>query len=302
MADDRFADPIEALREPAVRDLEEIDDRYLALEKEHEASILALRKRYEEQYAKILERRRKILDSSGSGGTPALKGFWRTVLQNSAEFQEDIERHDEPVLDCLRDVRTEFLDENARDQGFKVVFLFGPNPYFRNETLEKTYHTERKSMYADRLECVKIDASAIEWHEGKNVTVEVVSRRVKSRRQARPAKPRKEELPRPSFFRRCFRNLGPDQEIPEEELEDSDVEDSLDLMDCLMDEDFEQGLAIRDHLVLHAVRWYTGEACEDEEEGESEESEEEDRSGSAGEEEEEESEEEDAAPPSRGRK
>ncbi|CAE8582612.1 unnamed protein product, partial [Polarella glacialis] len=62
-------------------------------------------------------------------------------------------------------------------------------------------------------------------------------------------------------------------EIPEEELEDSEAEDEEDLMEFLMHDDTEQGLALRDALVPHAVRWFTGEACsedEEEEDGESE--------------------------------
>lgn len=260
------------VRNAAILELEAIDERYIAVEREHELKRIALRQHLELQYAALLERRREALlrppsdaNIDHAQATPAIPGFWRTVLQNSAEFQEEIERHDEPVLDYLRDIRTEWLDPKSFHLGFRVRFIFSPNPYFSNPELEKVYYTERNHLYADRLECVKVQAPPILWHPGRDVTVDVVSKKAKGTVRRRSTKPRKEEVPRASFFRTCFRNLGPDEEIPEEELEADDG--SADVMDCLVEDDFEQGLALRDHLVPHAVRWYTGEACEDEEDG-----------------------------------
>lgn len=117
---------------------------------------------------------------------------------------------------------------------------------------------------------MRIEATSIDWMPGRNVTVEVVSKKGKSGARRRSGKKQREErreMPRASFFRTCFRNLGPNEEIPEEELDED--EDEEDFMDCLLEDDYEQALALRDYLIPHAVRWYTGEACEDEEEGSS---------------------------------
>lgn len=269
------------IRTPAVKDLEALDEELLQLERRHEAECLSLRRRYERQWIDITERRREVLLRPDPGSsspdaptaTPGLPGFWRLVLQNSAEFQEDIERHDEPVLDHLVDIRTASLDQDSADTGFRITFVFEPNPFFSNLVLEKVYRTERRSRFANRLQCMKIESSKIEWKSGRNVTVELISKKAKSSARRR-TRPRKEEVWRPSFFRSCFRNLGPDEVVPEEEIEDSDMDNCMDLMDCLMEDDFEQGLALRDYIIPHAIRWYTGEACEDEEEDGEEEEEE----------------------------
>ncbi|CAE8598849.1 unnamed protein product, partial [Polarella glacialis] len=92
----------------------------------------------------------------------------------------DIERHDEPVLDCLRDIQTRWLDDDARDTGFQISFIFASNPYFSNDLLEKVYHTQRSNQYVDRLRVTKISATKIDWLPGKNVTVEVVSKKPKN--------------------------------------------------------------------------------------------------------------------------
>merc|ERR1719389_551051 len=73
-----------------------------------------------------------------------------------------------------------------------------------------------------------------------------------------------EEKPRASFFRTFFRNLGEDFELPtdeEDEDEDEDDDEDFDLMEMYIQDDVEWSEALRDHIVQHAVRYYTGEAC-----------------------------------------
>jgi len=106
------------------------------------------------------------------------------------------------------------------------------------------------------------------------VTVETVTRKAKGGGRKKQSKARREEVLRSSFFRGFFRNLGPDEEIPEEELQDEDEEDMGDLMECLLSADYEQALALRESIVPHAVRWYTGDACDDDDDTEEEEDEE----------------------------
>eukprot|EP00931_Biecheleriopsis_adriatica_P011689 TRINITY_DN11276_c0_g2_i1.p1 TRINITY_DN11276_c0_g2~~TRINITY_DN11276_c0_g2_i1.p1 ORF type:complete len:335 (-),score=104.45 TRINITY_DN11276_c0_g2_i1:448-1452(-) len=256
---------------PVVADLEALDEELSALEQETKAEELALKRRYEEEWAKLLAERQRVLTrmkgaADSKAGTPAIPGFWRTVLQNSPLFAEDVQRHDEPVLDFLSDIQSSYIDDNDPFKGFKILFLFSLNPYFSNRVLEKTYLTESKAYM--RPQFVKISATRIDWLPGKNVTVDVVVSKKAKHARRRPAKPRREEVPRPSFFRTFFRNLGPDEEIPDDESE-SDLEDG-ELMNALIDEDLEQGMGLRDSVVPHAVRWFTGEACSEDESGDGE--------------------------------
>ena len=54
-----------------------------------------------------------LAEDRGTGvkasGTPALPDFWETVFQNSEEFQEMVEEYDEPVLEYLQDVTSEWI-------------------------------------------------------------------------------------------------------------------------------------------------------------------------------------------------
>lgn len=278
----------------AVAELQALDDEYLALEAQYRLRLLELDREYEPHYAALLEQRRQRLAYPASNGvaevcgdaqreqsssssclpkaTPGVPGFWKVVLQNSAEFQEDIEEHDEPVLDYLRDIRCEPFEEG--ELGFRLVMAFDPNPYFSNMELVKLYHTSRKNQFIDRVDCVKIEAPTISWRSGKNVTVETVTRKAKGGGRKKQSKPRREEVSRASFFRGFFRNLGPDEDIPEEELQDEDEDDMGDLMECLLTADYEQALALRESIVPHAVRWYTGDACDDDDDDTEEEDEE----------------------------
>eukprot|EP00928_Gymnodinium_smaydae_P029917 TRINITY_DN22392_c0_g1_i1.p1 TRINITY_DN22392_c0_g1~~TRINITY_DN22392_c0_g1_i1.p1 ORF type:complete len:358 (+),score=87.60 TRINITY_DN22392_c0_g1_i1:141-1214(+) len=280
-----------SIRTAAVRDLEEIDDEYDRVLRAHEAERLDLKRKFEKRFAEVLRKRKEVIQEAEAWARSraeaglSVPGFWRIALQNAAEFQEDIEKHDECVLDCLRHVDSEWLDDADRDLGFRIRFDFEPNPYFSNTSLEKVYHTERKNKYVNRLECVRIEATKISWYAGKNVTVELVSKKPVGRRR-RQVKVRKEEVSRPSFFRTFFRNLGPDEEFPEDEWDDdADEERCSHMMECLIDEDYDQGLALRERIIPHAVRWYSGEAREgrnDEADGEGEEEEEEDAGDHAG--------------------
>mmetsp|Transcript_76027 Transcript_76027/g.246765 ORF Transcript_76027/g.246765 Transcript_76027/m.246765 type:complete len:390 (+) Transcript_76027:167-1336(+) len=275
--EDEFAD------NPVVQELRRLDDEYLLLQELQRVERLVLDRKFAQRYAPILERRAQRLAGQGHifeghrVATGSIPGFWKTVLQNTDEFQEDIEEHDEVLLDYLRDIGHEYLDDLGLT-GFKLILYFEPNPFFTDTELVKVYHTERKGDFIDQLDCVRIEAPKIGWKPGKNVTVELVLRKSKGAGKKK-SKARREEVSRPSFFRTFFRNLGPDEEIPEEELEDmlddEYEEDTQALMDCLLDDDYQQAIALQHNIIPHAIRWFTGAACEDDEDEDDDDEEEE---------------------------
>eukprot|EP00930_Biecheleria_cincta_P041869 TRINITY_DN28778_c0_g1_i1.p1 TRINITY_DN28778_c0_g1~~TRINITY_DN28778_c0_g1_i1.p1 ORF type:complete len:403 (+),score=107.24 TRINITY_DN28778_c0_g1_i1:31-1209(+) len=272
---------------PVVQGLRDLDDKYVELELELQEKLTELERRYDKRRAPILERRRMRLteadeladvgrEASASStakppstsvedslckaaATPAVPGFWRTVLQNSTEFAQDIEEYDEPLLEYLQDVTVEHVDKTVAATGsFKVTFHFAANPFITNTELVKIYHMDRPEPYAGRLECVKVESDMISWRAGKNFTVLVRPRHQSSGRKKKP-----KQVPKASFFRSFFRKLGPDEEVPEEELEEEDHEDPEGIMEYLLEEDYERGRALRDYIVPHAVRWFTGDACDE---------------------------------------
>merc|ERR1719330_726160 len=108
--------------------------------------------------------------------------------------------------------------------------------------------TEETNPYCGEIEVEEIKCSEIRWKPGKNVTVEIVTKKVKgggAKKQKQKGKEKEE--PRPSFFRHFFRNMKPDSE----------------LVEMLMQSDHEVGTVLRNCIIPWAVRWYTGEAAPD---------------------------------------
>merc|ERR1712080_47859 len=117
---------------------------------------------------------------------------------------------------------------------------------------------------------------------GKDVTV----KSVKKKKDGKAAKAVVVKKPQASFFRNFFLNLGEEHPLPDalgskapELMEDSDgEEEEEDAVERLMEEDHDTATAVRDHLIQHAVRYFTGEMAgeEDEEEEEGSDEDEED--------------------------
>lgn len=292
---------------PVVKNLKEICDKVTALELEFEKAVEELENKYNKQKKPLFDERRKVLGGEGGDdvvGTASLPKFWLKALKRHPAFEDLIQEYDHQVLEYLRDLVVEDLDESDHKKGFKLTFKFGANPFFGNAELVKEYHTERPTHYNGNVTATEIKATEIEWKEGKNITIAVVKKK-KTGGGAKKAKKNKDkEEARPSFFRDFFRNLSPDEKLPPDaclqaralaqmysggdESDDDDDVDEEDLRECLLEADLEAGNAIRDNIYPWAVRWYTGEACP---EGDEEDSEEEDL-----EEDEEESDEESSAP------
>jgi len=276
---------------PVVKELKEIDDQYLALEKEYEKQVNELTNKYTAKQKPFLEQRKQILTSAQGGdsdtGTPAVKGFWLKAMQNHPAFEECIQDWDEPVLEYLVDIEKSQLDDSDHSKGFRLIFHFAENPYFTNTELTKEYHTEETNPYYGDMETKKIVATEIDWKAGKNVTVEKIAKKVKGggAKKAKQKEKSKEEA-RPSFFRDFMRNLEagmkPTPDMMEQaqamfEDEDEDEDDYGAIIDMLLENDFEVGCAIRDNIIPFAVRWYTGEASpEDDDDDEDDEEEDDD--------------------------
>merc|ERR1712137_190040 len=132
------------------------------------------------------------------------------------------------------------------------------------------------------MDMEEIKASPISWKSGKNITVVKTSKKKKCGGKKKTEV--KEEV-RKSFFRYFFKNLKPGEDLPEDIPDDVMGEDDSDgdpgqLMEMLMENDHESGMALRDQIIPYAVRWYTGEAVmemdDDDDEDESEEDDEDD--------------------------
>lgn len=274
---------------PVVKALKEIDDKYCKIEVEFEHEVEMLKKKFYERQAPLLQERTKVLNATdGCGeedkkfGTPACRGFWLQAMQNNDEFADVLEEWDEPVLQYLEDITQCNLDDEAPEKGFKLELFFKENPYFSNKTLFAEIHTDYDpETYKPYLECdcTEMKASEIKWEAGKNVTVELIAKKVKGGGAKKAAKKGKaKEEARASFFRLFFRNFKVGDKIPEDLAELMGVPtdgDDEEVGQMLLNQIMGIAQEIHGQIIPFAVRFYTGDAgdADDDSDDEDEESE-----------------------------
>jgi len=286
--------------EPVIKTLKEIDERYCKIETEYEIEVEKLRKKYynERQAALIAERAKLLAEGDDKKtGTPACKGFWLTAMQNEEAFAEILEEWDDPVLEYLTDIKSTDIDDAVPQKGYKIEFCFKENEFFSNESLWVEFTTNfdaANNKPWKQPDCIEMKASIIDWKPGMNVTVAVTQKKktgggAKKKKQA--AKQKEED--RPSFFRAFFRNLKEGGDLPpdlmkmmagafgaeDDEDLDLDDDDREQMLMGFMSNCYELSDQIKQGLIPYAVRYYTGEACEepdDDEESEEEDDDEDD--------------------------
>eukprot|EP00971_Amphidinium_carterae_P087157 1724332-Amphidinium_carterae.1 len=94
------------------------------------------------------------------------------------------EEWDAPVLLHLTDVTCVQRDRTDRRKGFRLEFEFAENEFFTNRALWKEYisellhRAEEHSPYTGALDVSEVQASAIQWNEGKDLKLAHISSRV----------------------------------------------------------------------------------------------------------------------------
>lgn len=117
--------------------------------------------------------------------------FWLTALRNHIGLNEMITDRDAPALKHLQDVRLSYIDEPAKgdkplQHGYKLAFVFSPNEYFENATLEKTYFYRSEIGYSGDFMYDRAIGTDIKWKEDKDLTkeFEIKKQRNKSKQHA----------------------------------------------------------------------------------------------------------------------
>ncbi|RMZ91960.1 hypothetical protein DV736_g787, partial [Chaetothyriales sp. CBS 134916] len=173
--------------------------------------------------------------------------FWLTAMKQHPSISEIITDRDEEALSALTNVRMEYLDR----PGFKLIFEFGPNSFFTNKTISKTYLYREENGYGGDFIYDHAEGDKIDWEAGKDLTVRVESKkqRNKNTKQTRVVK---KTVPTESFFNFFKPPVSPtdgDDDI------DEDIEERLEL-------DYQLGEDFKEKLIPHAVDWFTGDALQ----------------------------------------
>ncbi|CAG9463758.1 unnamed protein product [Pedinophyceae sp. YPF-701] len=232
-----------------VEELETLQEEYDNIHEKYVEEERALRAKYQALYEPVYDKRRAVvLGEEAQGDERGVPRFWVTVLQICPETAELVQEKDVPALEALRDIRVVDPLEDG-EEGFKLVFEFGPNEYFENEKIEKTY-----LMAEDDAGMLRSStATPIKWKEGKDLTVKIVKK--KPKKGGKNAKPVMKQEDAESFFQ-----FFKPPKIPDDE-DELDEEEMTELTERL-ETDYAVGEMLKEQLVPDAVRWYTGEALD----------------------------------------
>jgi len=216
---------------------------------------------YEALEAPIFKKRSDIVSGatkpeglSDTQGIVGIPEFWLGVMRNCAVIAGNITEKDEVILHSLTNITAETLPE-GENIGFKLEFTFAENEFFTNKVLTKTY------MMADTSDdpvLEKADGTVIDWAAGKNVTVKIKKKKQRNKKGSGTRTVVKEE-PCESFF-----NFFSPPSIPNPEEEALD-EEEMEQRQMELESDYEMGIAFQERLVPHAIKWFTGEAEDDDE-------------------------------------
>ncbi|VDD76257.1 unnamed protein product [Mesocestoides corti] len=159
-----------------------------------------------------------------------IPNYWVTVLKAAPLLSIYLTKHDLDILKYLADIRCSY-SKKLSSPGFRLLFLFEKNPFFKNVILMKQFSLEFFSQAEDLQEFGPFKVTAtktldIEWTCSRSTTDDSLSTQ------------------RGSFFD-IFRDIHPtSNESPEysQLMEDYDI--------CVY---------IRDRILPYSVYWYTGE-------------------------------------------
>jgi len=232
------------------KEMKEDDDKKLAEEKDVEEKLK--------------------LDETVKG----IPSFWLTIFKSSPVLQEMVQEHDEPILECLEDIKV-VLSKPEEPMAFMLEFHFSENPYFTDKMLLKKYHLtsdpdENDPFSFEGPEITSSDGCKINWVQGKNVTMKTVKKRQKHK-QTGTMRTVTKESPADSFF-----NFFDPPQAPEDN-EDMDEE-----MEALLASDIEIGHLLRERVIPRAVLFFTGEASDDDDDDEYDDDEDSDAPGLSG--------------------
>jgi hypothetical protein len=205
--------------------------------------------------AKFTEALAVAQPNSADNEVQGIPDFWLTVLQNVGITQDMIQEADEAPLRALTDIKVRLTTE---PMGFVLEFHFKENEYFTSNVINKTYTMKCEPDMKDPAdfdgpEIVSTTGTTIAWKEGKNITVKLVKKKQKNKKQAGQTRFVTKQVKAESFFN----FFEPPAHSGAQDDEGMSDEDRM-LLHC----DFEIGQTIRDTVVPHALFHFTGEAQE----------------------------------------
>lgn len=259
---EEFLKSLPESQQECVKALEELDADIEKQQAEFRKEFRALQRKYEELESSNFAKRAAIIsgeqkpDGADGSGIP---DFWLGAMRNASCISENITEKDEVILKSLKDITARTLPEEE-GIGFRLEFTFAENEFFTNTKITKTYFMADGD---DDPVLEKAEGTPIDWAPGKNVTVKIKKKKQRNKNGKGTRTVTKTE-PCQSFFN--FFNPpkipGPeDLDMPDEELEHRQQE---------LEADYDMGISFREKVIPHAVKWFTGEAEDEDDDYEEE--------------------------------
>jgi len=156
------------------------------------------------------------------------------------------------------------------------LFYFGPNEYFENDILAKTYVYQEEVGYWGDFVYDRAFGSTVKWKEEKDLTKEFEIKKQRNKNTNRTRLVRKAR-PVDSFFN----FFAPPDPPSEETIESGELgEDELEELEEKLEVDYQIGEDLKEKIIPRAIDYFTGKALEyevvDEDEDFSDEDEDED--------------------------
>ena len=274
-----YIESLPAVVRRRVQGLNGIHKEHRKLESEFQLELLELEKKYYTKYSPLYEKRAKIVNGTAEPSEEEIKAgekdedkeekddvksepaeegkdeadvkgipeFWLSTMKNHVSLAELITDQDAPALKHLSDIRLEYFDK----PGFRLVFEFADNDFFKNKTITKTYIYREEVTYSGEYIYDHAEGDKIDWKEGKDLTkkIEQKKQRNKNTKQTRIIK---KTVPTESFFNFFDPPANPSGEDKED---DPEIEERLEL-------DYQLGEDIKEKLIPRAIDWFTGEALQ----------------------------------------
>jgi nucleosome assembly protein 1-like 1 len=279
-----------------VKALKNLHSKHVDLEKQFNAEVTALEKKYNALYAPLYDRRSTIVTGAGEPTAEELvevkkeeesepkkeettavavdegkdiKGipeFWSSAIKHHPEFAQMTTERDEEALKHLVDLKVSTVE--GEPHSFSLEFYFSDNEFFEDKLIKKTYIL-KESPEDGEVVYDHVDATEIKWKPGKNLCVKKVTRQQKGkggRRGGRGGggKPQSITVEQPceSFFNffnpeSAFEMLMGAEGMEEEDEDQFGPEGFQDFLEA----DYELGLEFKDKIIPHGVQWFTGEAA-----------------------------------------
>jgi len=259
-----------------VEKLRDLDVKRDAIMKEYLKERAALEAKFSAKISPLFDERFKIVtgeeeeeeeaevpqDNNGTNGeevqkTVGVPAFWAAAIGQMEEVGEHVTESDIEALEYIRDIQ---CIDRADGMGFKIIFYFAENPFFTNETLTKDYHVPNL-LLADEPIIQDVTGTDIDWKQGKNLCERTVQKKQRAKGGRKPGQIR--IVTKTEETESFFRWFNPPKLPGPEDLEEM-TEEQADAIEESFDGDYDIAQALRLHIIPKAVRWFTGEALEDE--------------------------------------